>query len=213
MHILRIATIVIVATQATQTFAQSAKLNPNYAQEAYLSCAIDELATIVAAFKDARGEHLLDVALDRCEDELWDYTWSNIPDGVFAWKAQAMIDSRAIALKEELRTEARADLLAAIKSRNAPQKKEWSPNEICQVAVQTYFFLPSKPKPGVTVQNHYVFTSQAGNNYSCSLIGKHVSLLWYDDFGNEMTSKSTSYTEENGVLTIKTDMSEKTFTD
>ncbi len=87
----------------------------------------------------------------------------------------------------------------------------WSDREICRAAAKTYFFLSELPNDAPDIGAYMGFVSAKGNFYSCQIDGGVVDFAWVNKSGENMRSRSTSFTVTDGTLTVKTDMVTETF--
>ena len=87
----------------------------------------------------------------------------------------------------------------------------WTERDICRAAVKTYFFLANMPADALDQGEYLGFVSAAGNVYTCRLAEERAVFRWSTKSGEPMRSEVTRFRVSDGVLTIKTDMSTKTF--
>ena len=82
----------------------------------------------------------------------------------------------------------------------------WSHENICQAAVETYFFLNEAPVFSENIGDIILFESSSGNLYGCTISGHTSEFLWYNKQGDQMTSRSTRYSIVGSNLEVVADM-------
>ena len=87
----------------------------------------------------------------------------------------------------------------------------WAERDICRAAVKTYFFLGTMPADAADQGEYFGFVSAKGNVYTCQVAGDRAVFAWLTKSDELMRSEVTRFRVSDGVLTIKTDMSTKTF--
>jgi hypothetical protein len=106
---------------------------------------------------------------------------------------------------------AAAALTVSLSSAAVADDGAWTDREICRAATKTYFFLSSKPLDALDRGAGFYFRSAAGNIYSCRVEGAAAIFFWMNKSGEQMESRSTTFSVDGSRLNVKTDIMDEAF--
>lgn len=87
----------------------------------------------------------------------------------------------------------------------------WDDVTICKAALETYFFLSEAPMFQKSAYPLHIFESKAGNSYACTINKSVAEFIWFNQQGEKMSSRSTTFSISGANLKIVSDMQTKTF--